>query len=119
MIMKEIIEIEKMEFYSYHGCFEAEKIVGNRFEVYLKATCDASKSMISDNVADTVSYLDLYQTVKREMATPSNILEHVAHRILLTIKDEYPTIESCFVKISKMNPPLGGAIERVSVSMEL
>ncbi|MFI3321681.1 MAG: dihydroneopterin aldolase [Rikenellaceae bacterium] len=115
--MKEIIEIEKMEFYSFHGCFEAEKIVGNRFELYLKATCSAEKAMISDEVSDTVSYLDLYGTIKKEMAIPSNILENVGYRILTAIKKEYPAIETCQIKISKMNPPLGGSIERVSVSM--
>ena len=29
--MTGIIEIEGMEFFAYHGCFEAEQIVGNRF----------------------------------------------------------------------------------------
>ena len=32
--MTGIIEIEGMEFFAYHGCFEAEQIVGNKFMFY-------------------------------------------------------------------------------------
>ena len=32
--MKGILEIEGMEFFAYHGCFEAEQVVGNKFTVY-------------------------------------------------------------------------------------
>ena len=59
--MKEIIEIEKMEILAFHGCYDAEKKVGNKFEIYLEVVCDATKSADSDNVEDTVSYLDLYE----------------------------------------------------------
>ena len=117
--MKEIIEIEKMEILAFHGCYEAEKKVGNKFEIYLQIVCDATKSADSDNVVDTVSYLDLYATIRREMAITANILESVAKRILLAIQREYPAVESAKIKISKMNPPLGGDIERVSVTMSL
>ncbi len=115
--MKEVIEIENMEVFAYHGCYDAEKKVGNKFVIYLSVVCDATLSAQSDNVQDTVSYLDLYATIRREMAVTSNILEHVARRILDAIKSEYPAVESATLKISKMNPPLGGDIERVSVTM--
>lgn len=117
--MKEVIEIEKMEVYAHHGCYEAETIVGNRFEIYLRVECDATRATTSDNVKDTVSYLDLFSTVKREMAINSKILEHVGFRVLSAIKTEFPQVEKVMVKISKLNPPLGGDIERVSVTMEL
>ncbi len=117
--MKEIIEIEKMEILAFHGCYDAEKKVGNKFEIYLEVVCDATKSADSDNVEDTVSYLDLYATIRREMAITANILESVAKRVLVAIRQEHPSIESAKIKISKMNPPLGGDIERVSVTMML
>ncbi|MEG1634947.1 MAG: dihydroneopterin aldolase [Rikenellaceae bacterium] len=117
--MREVIEIEKMEVYAYHGCYEAEKIVGNRFEIYLRVECDASRSALTDKVTDTVSYLDLFATVKREMLIGSNILENVAYRVLTAIKNEFPAVEKVRIKISKLNPPLGGDIERVSVTMDL
>ncbi|MCX4359444.1 dihydroneopterin aldolase [uncultured Duncaniella sp.] len=115
---KTVIELENMEFYAFHGCYEQEKIVGNRFIVDLKFTVDATVAASSDNVADTVSYLDVYGVVKREMEITSDILENVADRILASLAGAFPAIESMSVKISKMTPPLGGQIERVSVAMD-
>lgn len=115
---KTVIELENMEFYAFHGCYEQEKIVGNRFIVDLKFTLDATVAASSDNVADTVSYLDVYGVVKREMEITSDILENVADRILASLAGAFPAIESMSVKISKMTPPLGGQIERVSVAMD-
>lgn len=112
-----IIELENMEFYAFHGCYREEKIVGNKFIVYLRAEVDATKAANTDNVADTVSYLDLFQIVSHQMEQPSNILEHVAKRILEAITLKYAAISKLSVKISKLNPPLGGQIERVSVTL--
>ncbi|HIS34331.1 MAG TPA: dihydroneopterin aldolase [Candidatus Avirikenella pullistercoris] len=115
---KGVIEIENMEFYAYHGCYKEEKVVGNRFIVYMKLETDVEKASVSDDVKDTVSYLEVYQVVKEQMEIGSNILEHVARRILSAVVDKFPQIDYALVKISKMNPPLGGQIERVSVTMD-
>ncbi|MDE7356110.1 MAG: dihydroneopterin aldolase [Rikenellaceae bacterium] len=115
---KSVIELENMEFYAFHGCYSQEKIVGNRFIVNLSVVTDAQKAAVSDNVADTVSYLDVYNVVRQEMAVTSNILENVANRILMRLADEFEAIESMLIKISKMTPPLGGQVERVSVTLE-
>ena len=116
--MKEsVIELENMEFYAFHGCYRQEKTVGNRFIVNLRFTTDATVAAASDNVADTVSYLDVYGVVKCQMEIGSDILENVADRILSSLAQTFPAIESMSVKISKMTPPLGGQIERVSVTM--
>ncbi len=113
---KGLIEIENMEFYAFHGCYREEKIVGNRFLVDMSFECDMEIANQSDNVSDTVSYLDVYATIKEEMMISSNILEHVAERIINSIKAKYPKILSGKIKISKCNPPLGGSIDKVSVT---
>jgi len=115
---KSVIELENMEFYAFHGCYEQEKRVGNRFIVNLKFTTDATLAAASDNVSDTVSYLDVYGVVKRQMEITSDILENVVDRILSSLAEAFPAIETMSVKVSKMTPPLGGQIERVSVSMD-
>jgi dihydroneopterin aldolase len=66
-----------------------------------------------------VSYLDVYQVVKREMGIPSNLLEHVARRIGEGIRNDFPSVETVRVKVSKLNPPLGGQMESVSVEVVL
>lgn len=113
-----IIEIEGMEFYAYHGHFAEEQIVGNRFIVNLTINTDCSKAAKSDDLADALNYLAVYQVIKEEMQIKSHLLEHVAGRIINRLYDSYKTIEKAKIKISKMNPPMGGQIEKVSVTLE-
>ena len=113
-----MIEIEKMEFYAFHGHFEVEKVAGNRFLVNIAIEADCSKAALSDRLEDTLDYQKAYLAVKQEMAIPSDLLEHVAHRIIGRIKNEFPQAMKVKVKVSKMNPPMGGQIERVSVTLE-
>ena len=114
-----IISIEKMEFYSYHGCFEEERKIGTWFNVDLSMEVDTSKAEETDNLEDTVNYQEVYAVVKREMMVSSKLLENVARRILNAIKKEFPTVSYAWVKVKKMNPPLGGKMESVSVEMEV
>ena len=72
------IEINDMRFYAHHGCFEQEQVIGTHFRVDLSFTTDTAKAEVSDNIEDTVNYLEVYQVVKREMMKPSHLLEHVA-----------------------------------------
>jgi len=113
-----LIEIEGMEFYAYHGHFEVEKVVGNRFLVDLKIEADLSKAGQTDKLADTLDYQKAYLVVKEEMAVSSDLLEHVCQRIISRIKIKFPEVQKATVKVSKMNPPMGGQIEKVSVTME-
>ena len=113
-----VIEIEGMEFYAYHGHFAEEQVVGNRFIVDLSIITDCSKASKSDNLTDALNYLAVYQIIKEEMQIKSHLLEHVAGRILDRLYDGFVTIEKAKVKISKLNPPMGGQIEKVSVTLE-
>ena len=113
-----IISIEKMEFYSYHGCFEEERKIGTWFNVDLSMEVDTSKAEETDNLDDTVNYQAVYAVVKREMMISSKLLEHVARRILDAVKQEFPAVSYAWVKVKKMNPPLGGKMESVSVELE-
>jgi len=113
-----VIEIEGMEFYAYHGHFAAEQLVGNRFIVNLTLSADCTKAAKSDDLADALNYLLVYELIKEEMQINSHLLEHVAQRILDRLTTCYPMIEHAKVKISKINPPMGGQIGKVSVTLE-
>jgi dihydroneopterin aldolase len=113
-----LIEIEGMEFYAYHGHYPVEKKVGNRFLVNLKIKADCEKAGKTDKLEDALDYQKAYQLVKVEMAITSDLLEHVATRILDRLYLELPDIQHALVKVSKMNPPMGGQIEKVSVTLE-
>jgi len=113
-----LIKIENMEFYAFHGHFREEQIVGNRFVLDLTIETDMSVPAESDNLKDAVNYQKAYQIVKTQMEKKSYLLENIAGRILDALYAEMSGIKKATVKVSKMNPPMGGKIGSVSVVME-
>ena len=116
--MKGIVEIEEMEFFAYHGCFEAEQVVGNKFKVYVCMHYECDRAVLSDQVADALNYQTAYEIISKEMMIPSHLLKHVGGRILDALYAAFPQLQYAKVKISKMNPPLGGQIGCTSVTLE-
>ncbi len=77
-----IIEIEDMEFYAYHGHYEEEKIVGNRFLLDLRIEADCQAAAETDNIEDALNYQTVYKIICKQMQVKSNLLENIAKRIL-------------------------------------
>ena len=112
-----LIRIEDMEFYAFHGHFREEQIVGNHFMVDVEIETDTVKAGSSDDLRDTLNYQKAYLIIKREMETKSHLLEHIATRILDALYNELSGITRAKVKVSKLNPVMGGRIGRVSVEI--
>ncbi len=112
------IFLEGLEFYAYHGCFSEEQVIGTWFNVDAVLWGDFEKAAINDNLESTVNYLSVYQTLKTEMEVPTKLLETVVVRMLDAVLEKYPLVEKVEIKLSKMNPPLGGKLRSVSVKMD-
>jgi dihydroneopterin aldolase len=112
-----VIRIEDMEFYAFHGHFREEQIVGNHFMVDVEIETDTDNAGKSDDLRDTLNYQKAYLIIRREMETSSHLLEHIATRILDALYNELTGIIRVKVKVSKLNPVMGGRIGRVSVEI--
>ena len=111
------ISIEGMKFHAFHGCMKEEQVIGNTYVVDLYLEADTAKAEQSDDLADTTDYAEAFNIVKKEMEIPSKLLEHVGRRILEAIKKSFPEVESAELKVAKMNPPINGQAESVSVTL--
>lgn len=112
------IELEDMSFYGFHGCFEQEQKIGTHFRVDVVFEYDSSLAEESDCIDSTVNYLSVYQTIKELFKTPSHLVENLTRRILDSLMQKYTQMEYCRVKVTKLNPPLGGKLHGVSVTLE-
>ena len=101
------VTLTGVRFYAYHGVLPQERRVGGWFTVSLRVGYDFSRAMESDDFSDTVSYAMLYELLKTEMATPSQLLEHVAGRILTAVINAVPQATSADLWLQKDNPPMG------------
>lgn len=115
--MRTLIELENMEFKAFHGCYDLEKKVGNLFRVDVTIEAEIGEAASRDSVGETINYLTVYELVREQMAITSNIIENVAERIIDTIRNRFPSALRVTAKVSKLAPPLGGKIERVSVTL--
>lgn len=112
-----LISIEGMEFFAYHGCFAEEQLIGAHFIVDFYLDVNTRHAEQSDTLHHTINYMSVYQVVTKEMEVKSHLLESVAHRILTSVVTLFPDIISAEVKIAKLNPSIGGKVDRVCVTL--
>lgn len=115
--MDSYIILKNMRFFAQHGVAPQERIVGNEFILSLKLKTDVSRAIKTDDVSHTVSYADVYQSVKNEMEIPSRLLEHVGGRIIERLFHDFPTIEEIELSLMKRNPPMGADIEAAGIEL--
>ncbi|PZX95306.1 dihydroneopterin aldolase [Flavobacterium aquariorum] len=112
------IRLKNIRTFSYHGCLIEEGKIGSDYSVDLEIKTNLKHSSESDNLKDTVDYVHLNRIVVEEMAIRSNLLEHVAKRIIDRALAELETVSKIKVGVSKINPPIGGDVEAVTIEME-
>lgn len=112
------LSITGMRFHAYHGCNPDEKKCGKQYTVDVHFHADVDTSMITDNLNDTIDYVDIHAITEQEMQIPSNLIEHIAKRILDKIIARFPQMTYCKVKLTKHNPPIAGDVDQVSIQLE-
>lgn len=112
------LSITGMRFHAFHGCNPDEKKSGKTYTVDVYFHADVEKSMTTDDLTDTIDYVDIHAITKQEMQIPSNLIEHITKRILDKITARFPQMTHCRVKLTKHNPPIAGDVDQVSIELE-
>jgi dihydroneopterin aldolase len=113
------ISLSNIRVYAYHGCLKEESIIGSDYRVDVVIEADLTKAASTDDLDDTVDYVLINYIVKEEMAIKARLLEQVARRILERILKSCPTVTKAEVTVSKINPPISGDVEMVSINLQL
>lgn len=114
------LKIDRLRLYAYHGVMPQERITGANFYVSLEAEyeCDAT-AYAEDQLEGTLNYADVAEVIRQEMLIPSNLLEHVAHRIAQKLLDSFPRLYNISLLLEKENPPIGQYSEGFGVKIHL
>lgn len=110
-----LVKLEGMEFFAYHGYYDEEQKIGNKYNVDLSIHLDLLRPAQSDKLGDTINYEELYKVIRDEMKVPSRLLEHIAYRVCDKILEVFPLIKEIEISISKFNPPLGGICKSATI----
>jgi dihydroneopterin aldolase len=112
-----IIKVENIRVFANHGCLKEETTIGSDYRVDLEVKANLQTSAKTDALRDTLDYVLLNKIVTEEMAKPSKLLETVAKRILNRIFNEDIMATKATVSVSKLNPPIGGDVEMVTIKL--
>ena len=95
-----------MEFYGYHGVFPEENGTWATFMVDLVAETDLKEAGITDNLEESISYVDLYQVCQEVVeGEPFKLIEAVAEKVAMLILEQFAKVEQVSVKVVKPDPP--------------
>lgn len=112
------IYLNQLAFYGYHGVFEEEKKLGQRFIVDLVLYIDLSKAGRTDHLNDTINYGEVYERVKEIVEGQSfKLVESVAERIANVLLTSFLLLQECTVKVIKPDPPIAGHYQSVAVEL--
>src|SRR5690349_15928688 len=116
--MADRILIEGIEFYGFHGCSEAEREIGHRYEVDLEIETDLSGAGATDDLDRTVDYGGAVAIVlKIGEGASVKLMETLAHRIAAALLDEFPTTAGVCVRVRKRLPPVSGIVAAAGVEI--
>ena len=112
------IILKGMQFYGFHGVNPEERTLGQSYVVDLEVELDLRPAGRSDNLADTVSYTQLYRVAQAVMeGPPINLLEAAAETIAQRTLDQFP-VKAVRVQVRKPRPPIrGSSIDHAAVEI--
>ncbi len=112
------IILNDLGFYGYHGLFNEEARLGQRFLIDLQCGVDLSRPAQTDTIGATVSYADIYDAVKAAFETRRmHLIEAVGQNIVDAIFEAFSDVNWIIVRVRKPEAPI--AMVRGEAAIEL
>lgn len=112
------VSVIGIKAYAYHGCLDEEAKIGNEYIIDVELTTDFKESAMKDDLSKTIDYVIVNKIVEEEMAIRSKLIETVGYRILKRLKAEDFIMLNAVITIKKINPPINGNVDYVSITVE-
>ena len=116
-LMTSYILLQGLRFHAYIGVGEQERQVGNDYVLDLRLGYPFADAMLSDEVADTLNYAEVFGAVSEIMQKPAKLLETAAGTIAQELFRRFPKTESIDLKLVKLNPPMGADCNGAGVEL--
>ena len=117
MSNKNIIKLEKLIFFGFHGVNKHEIENGQNFVLDIVVHYKVTKK--TDNLDDFIDYIDLYDLVKYSFGEKRfNLLESLISKILKDITEKYRRIFYIKINIRKPSISIDGNKDFINVEAE-
>jgi dihydroneopterin aldolase len=118
MESRDLIALNEMVFYAYHGVFDSEKELGQRFIINFKADLDYNQAAVNDDLKQTVNYGEIYKKIGEIFkAKKYNLLESAAYNIIKELFISFPKLDVIEVEIKKPAVPIEGVLANAAIKM--
>lgn len=112
------IILKNMEFYGYHGLFQEENKLGQRFNVDVELFVSLKQAGQTDQMEDSIDYGHVFNVIKEVVeGKPRNLIERIAQLIADQLLNRFTPLQACKVKVKKPNPPIDGHYDFVAVEI--
>jgi len=114
--MSHRISLKNMVFYGFHGVYEFERQLGQRFYIDLDMKADLDKAGKSDQLAETVDYVAIYNQTKEIVENNQfQLLEALSYHIAEEVLRLHPLVQEVTVRVRKPSVPIAAALDYVEV----
>ncbi|MGL4623723.1 MAG: dihydroneopterin aldolase [Culicoidibacterales bacterium] len=118
MEKRDVIFLEAMTFFGYHGVLDFEGEFGQPFiiDAYLETT--TQKAGLTDELTYSTHYGEVFETIQDVVENERfQLLEALAEQIAAQVLANYPLIEAVTIKVNKPHAPIRGNFKNVGVKI--
>ena len=114
----DIIRIEELKVFAYHGVFEEEKKNGQDFYVNAKLFSNLKKAGMSDELSDSTHYGEVCLQIEKSLTEETyDLIERAAEKTIEDILIGFPLIQKVTLELKKPHAPISMEFESVSVEI--
>ncbi len=111
------IHLHNLRFHGFHGLYEAEKILGNEFEVQVSILVDAAPA--NPGKDPSLDYVLAYAIIRECMSQPTPLLEDLALTIARRLLDKFTIAGKVHIALFKLHPPIPAFEGKVGVEFDV
>ena len=114
----DLIHVNDMEFYGYHGVFPEETKLGQRFRLTVSLAVELSEAGRTDDLERTVNYGEVYSVCRSVVeGEPRKLLEAVAEHLAQRLMADFPLVAGVRIQLVKPDPPIPGYYKSVGIEI--
>jgi dihydroneopterin aldolase len=107
MATQDLIILKDLAFYGYHGVYDEEAKLGQRFRIDVTCAVDLAEAGRTDTLDASISYAKIYDTVKAAFEMQRfKLIEAVGQHIVDQLFAAFPTIEWIRIRVRKPEAPI-------------
>lgn len=115
----DIIRIDNLEVYAYHGAYDEEKEKGQYFYVNAELYTNTRKAGMNDDLDASTNYGTVCNFIHDFMTKHTyDLIETVAEQLAQALLLEFKLVKSVLLEIRKPHAPIEREFESVSVEIE-